>query len=77
VLSYVGFSSSPLAADGSGNISEAAGNEVLIERVDDEIVRVRNDTCETFFLRVVALAPAGIAAAPSSTGEAGAASAED
>ena len=57
VLTYVGFSSSPLGMDGNGNISEAAGNEVIIEWVDDEIVRVRNDTCETFYLRVVAMAP--------------------
>jgi hypothetical protein len=55
VLSYVGFSESPLR-DGNGNISEAAGNEVIIEWVDEQVVRVRNDTCETFYLRLVALA---------------------
>jgi hypothetical protein len=55
VLSYVGFSESPLG-NGNGNISEAAGNEVIIEWVDEQVVRVRNDTCETFYLRLVALA---------------------
>jgi hypothetical protein len=57
VLSYVGFSESPLgSSNGNGNISEAAGNEVIIEWVDEQVVRVRNDTCETFYLRLVALA---------------------
>ena len=56
VLSYVGFSESPLGSNGDGNISEAAGNEVIIEWVDEQVVRVRNDTCETFYLRLVALA---------------------
>jgi hypothetical protein len=55
VLSYVGFNESPLG-NGNGNISEAAGNEVIIEWVDEQVVRVRNDTCETFYLRIVALA---------------------
>lgn len=71
VLSYVGFTSSPLGTDGSGNISEAAGNEVIIERVDDVLIRVRNDTCETFHLRVVALAPADDVEGANGTGSGG------
>lgn len=57
VMSYVGFDASPLGATGNGNVSEAAGNEVIIEWVDDQVIRVRNDTCETLYLRVVAFAP--------------------
>jgi hypothetical protein len=57
VMSYVGFNETPLGATGNGNVSIAAGNEVIIEWVDDSVIRVRNDTCETFYLRVVALAP--------------------
>jgi hypothetical protein len=57
VMSYVGFSETPLGTNGNGNVSIAAGNEVIIEWVDDSIIRVRNDTCETFYLRVVALGP--------------------
>ena len=57
VMAYVGFSDTPLGTTGNGNISLAAGNEVIIEWVDESVIRVRNDTCETFYLRVVALAP--------------------
>lgn len=39
------------------NVSEAAGNEMVIERWNDEVIRIRNDTCAEFFVRVVALAP--------------------
>jgi hypothetical protein len=57
VNSYVGFNEYPLGSNGNGNIAEVAGNIVIIEYVDDETVRVRNDTCETYYLRVVATAP--------------------
>lgn len=48
---YLSFSSMPLD---SGGFTESAGNQVIFERVSDEVVRVRNDTCEEgFYLRVV------------------------
>ncbi|HLV66355.1 MAG TPA: hypothetical protein VKY73_11115 [Polyangiaceae bacterium] len=57
VVTYVGFEATPLVDGGNGEIAETAGNIAVIEAVTDEIVRVRNDTCETFYLRVVACAP--------------------
>jgi hypothetical protein len=53
VQSYLGFVKDPLPDAGNGNTAESAGNQVIIERMDDEFVQVRNDTCEEFFLRVV------------------------
>ena len=38
------------------NVSPAAGNQVVIEVQNDQIIRVRNDTCAEFYLRIVALA---------------------
>jgi hypothetical protein len=52
--SYVGFKKNPLPEDGKGFVAESAGNQVLIEGVDEEVIRVRNDTCEHFYLRLVA-----------------------
>jgi len=56
VQTYLAFSENPLP---SGNASESAGNQAVIERVDDEIVQVRNDTCAEFYLRVVAMTGPG------------------
>jgi len=56
VQTFVSFSETPFARE-NGNISEAAGNEVIFEGVDATSIRVRNDTCETFYLRVAASAP--------------------
>jgi hypothetical protein len=72
VMAYVGFSQTPLGTSANGNISLAAGNEVIIEWVDDSIIRVRNDTCETFYLRVVALAPNDVPASSPEAGDGGA-----
>ncbi len=52
VLTYLAFDEHPLPG---GNVSESAGNQSVIERVDDEVIVVRNDTCAEFWLRVVAL----------------------
>jgi hypothetical protein len=52
--SYLAFESHPLPENGDGFVAESAGNQVLIEGVDDETVRVRNDTCQHFYLRLVA-----------------------
>jgi hypothetical protein len=51
------------------NSAESAGNQVLIERVDSESIEVRNDTCQKFWLRLVAI-PRG-EVAPSSGGAGG------
>jgi len=48
----------PLDIDTPNNLAETAGNQLVIERWDDEIVRVRNDTCGEFYLRVVLVADA-------------------
>jgi hypothetical protein len=68
VSTYLGFVEIPLGAEGS--VAESAGNMVLIEEVNDELVGVRNDTCQHFYLRVVASVAAG-APAPSGQGGAG------
>jgi len=53
VQSYLGFVKHPLPDAGNGNTAESAGNQVIIEDMDDEFVQVRNDTCEEFWLRLV------------------------
>ena len=52
--SYLAFKEHPFPESGEGFVAESAGNQVLIEDVNDEFIRVRNDTCEHFFLRIVA-----------------------
>ena len=39
--------------DNTGNFAAAAGNQLVIECIDEERVRVRNDTCAEGYLRVV------------------------
>jgi len=39
--------------DNTGNFAPAAGNQFVIECIDEERVRVRNDTCAESYLRVV------------------------
>lgn len=51
------------------NVSESSGNSMVIERWNQEVIRIRNDTCAEFYVRVVALAPG---AAPSTSGLGGA-----
>jgi hypothetical protein len=57
VQSYVAFTERPLATE--NNVSESAGNQVLIEAATAEYVQVRNDTCAEYYLRVVATIPNG------------------
>jgi hypothetical protein len=52
--SYLAFDEYPFPSKGNGFVAESAGNQVLIEDVNEEYVQVRNDTCEHFFLRLVA-----------------------
>ena len=65
--SYLAFESHPFPSSGKGFVAESAGNQVLIEDVNDEFIRVRNDTCEHFYLRIVAST-----VAPSDEGSGGA-----
>lgn len=39
--------------DNTGNFAAAAGNQLVVECIDDVRVRVRNDTCAEGYLRVV------------------------
>ncbi|SRR5690606_4515324 len=60
--SYVSFERVPGTGDDSGeentgNFAEASGNIVVYECLDENRVRVRNDTCAEFYLRVVLEAP--------------------
>jgi hypothetical protein len=51
------------------NVSPSAGNQVVIEVQNDEIIRVRNDTFAEFYLRVVAYAnPDDVAALEGAAG---------
>jgi hypothetical protein len=52
--SYLAFEAHPFPKSGEGFVAESAGNQVLIEDVTEEVIRVRNDTCENFYLRLVA-----------------------
>jgi hypothetical protein len=64
VTTYVGFADPPIGSAGYGNSAEVAGNIVIIEAVTPEYIRVRNDTCETFYLRVAASGPISADSAP-------------
>ncbi len=72
VQSYVAFVRTPLPQGENGNTAESAGNQVIIEAVNDEYVQVRNDTCEFFFLRVVLEAPPPGTDSPAAQGGSGA-----
>lgn len=75
--SYVAFKARPFPEDETkpGFAAESAGNQVLLERIDDEFIRVRNDTCEHFYLRLVASADpeeqSGAGGSPATSGGAG------
>jgi hypothetical protein len=47
---FVSFEPTALAT--GNNIAQAAGNQAVIERADESVVWVRNDTCADLFLRV-------------------------
>jgi hypothetical protein len=53
---YLSFTPDGTADDGGGSISDAAGNAVLYECVDNKVIVIKNDTCErSFYVKVVAL----------------------
>jgi hypothetical protein len=49
--------------DSGISAAPSAGDQAVIEQVTEEIVRVHNDTCAEFYLRVTARAPNAGAAA--------------
>jgi hypothetical protein len=53
---FVAFSATPLPTnhDEDGNMSESPGNQTVFEQVNDDFIRVRNDTCSDFYLLVTA-----------------------
>ncbi len=52
---YLAFHPEPLPDGEKGaGVSESAGNQAVVEIINDEIIQVRNDTCADFFVRVVA-----------------------
>jgi hypothetical protein len=64
VMTYLGFSPCPLAPQGtcsdddapSGEVAAGAGDVSVISDIDEQSFSVRNNTCETFYLRVTAWA---------------------
>lgn len=69
VVSYLAFEENPL--QGEGSVAESAGNMVLIGPVTDEFIRVKNDTCQHFYLRVAAFVAPEPGAAGGSGGAGG------
>jgi hypothetical protein len=53
VTTYLSFSES---GTGSSDATENSGNQGRIECVDARLIQIRNDTCENFYIRVVAQA---------------------
>ena len=53
VFTWLAFDEEPLNRE-QGNTSESAGNQTIIERVTDREIVVHNDTCQDFYLRLVA-----------------------
>lgn len=55
------------------NVAPTAGNQAVIEAWDENFIRIRNDTCSEFYMRVVILAdPDEVAEARANDGAAGA-----
>lgn len=50
---YVSFDAAALLEQDK-NVAESAGNQAVIECVDDQLVRLRNDTCAEFYVRLTA-----------------------
>jgi hypothetical protein len=48
---YLSFAEFPFRGSG---VAESAGNQAIVEAINDEYVEVRNDTCAEYFLRLTA-----------------------
>ena len=55
VNSYLSFE--PRGTHGGGAASQPAGNQVLVQCVDDSELWIINDSCVDYYLRVVAMSP--------------------
>jgi hypothetical protein len=40
--------------DRANNVAESAGNQAVVDCIDSELIRIRNDTCAEFYLRLEA-----------------------
>lgn len=49
---WVSFSEQGAAPD--SNIAQSAGNMAIVETIDDQIIRIKNDTCSDMYLLVTA-----------------------
>lgn len=67
VAVYLSFSSRGLDPDAGTNMAPSAGNQAVIESVTASEIRVRNDSCAEFYLRVVASSPTGDAGTEAGT----------
>lgn len=56
VFTWLAFDEKPFDRD-NGNSAESAGNMVIIQKVDEREIVVFNDTCQDFYLRLVAISP--------------------
>jgi hypothetical protein len=52
---YLSFNERP-TDQGNGGFAPSAGNQTVILSVDEHEMRIRNDTCADYFIRVVAIA---------------------
>lgn len=51
VVIFVSFSEQ---GDKGGSIAPSAGNMTILQAVDEQIIRIKNDTCSDYYLRVYA-----------------------
>lgn len=54
------------------NVAQSAGNQAVVELWNDEVIRVRNDTCAEFYMRAVVIGDPDEAAKTALGGAAGA-----
>lgn len=61
IRTYLAFSECPYPVDATkpGVVAESAGNQVILEGIQSDTIRVRNDTCADLYLRLVATHPDG------------------
>jgi hypothetical protein len=74
IFTWLAFDEEPFERDREdedGSTAESAGNMVIIQRVTDQIVQVRNDTCQDFWLRLVAISPGEFGTEPGQGGAGG------
>lgn len=52
---YLSFSENGVGKDGQGaTVALSAGNSSLVQHIDENIIRIKNDTCSEFWVRVTA-----------------------